>query len=401
MASLPPVHDPDFASDSFQENLYAHYRDYLAHRPVFRSSDNVVYLTRHADCSALLGGKQFKRAAPGGNRPFGKGHDNSTALEEMVRHWMIFLDPPRHDVVRKAFTLPFTQSAVARLEPFVRERISGLLDRLPAGNRNEFLNSFAFLVPILVIAEILGVPTSDVGDFQKWSAQLTRSLDSATEESLREGTEVTLALNAYFADLLRRAPSLPEHSLIRMLHDDPAHGLTSAEVVSGLVFILMSGHETTKNLISSGLLLLAQHPDSYRRLREQPGLIPTAVEEMLRCDTPVQKFGRWTYEPAEFGGFEIPVGTYVSTLMGAANRDPLVFDDPDRFDIARTPNRHIAFGIGLHRCLGSILARMEGRLALEAVVSRYATLTPADHQWRNFSAFRSLDRLELGTTAAR
>lgn len=401
MANLPPLHDPAFGSEAYQVDLYAHYREYLTERPVFRNSEGVVYVTRHADCTTLLGGKQFKRVPPGGGSPFGHAHDDPSAIDRMIRHWMIFMDPPRHDIVRKAFALPFAPAAVERLEPFIREKIVSLLEGLPNEGEVELLDSFSFPIPILVVAEILGVPTNDLRLFQQWSAQLTRALDSATPETFEQGTETATALNRYFGDLLKDADKLPEHCLIRMLRDDPEHRLSSEEIISGLIFILLSGHETTKNLISNGLLLLAQHPASLRALRANPAGIATAVEEVLRYDTPTQKFGRWTHEEAEFGGFTIPTGTFMTAMMGAANRDPLVFDEPDRFDITRSPNRHMAFGIGLHRCLGSSLARLEGRLAFEAFLPRVAELAPVEHHWRTFSAFRSMDRLRLRLTPAR
>jgi cytochrome P450 len=180
-----------------------------------------------------------------------------------------------------------------------------------------------------------------------------------------------------------------------MLVDDSGLALTPAELVAGLVFMLMSGHETTKNLVACGLLTLASRPDLLAQLKAKPELVPDAVEEMLRFDSPVQKMSRWTHAPATFGDYQIKAGTLMTAMIGAANRDPAVFPSPDEFDLTRPKNRHLAFGVGRHFCMGSMLARLEGRAALETFLPLVREIAPARHVWRTHSSLRSLDELEL------
>ena len=395
-----PPHDlaPAFSTPDFQENLYAHYRGFLKETPVFRTSDGVVYVTRHADCADLLGDDRFKRNAPGGGCPFGPRKANPLPLEAMIEKWVIFMDPPRHALVRKAFAAPFTPKNIARAEPFIRRRCQELLGGLPRQGRTEFLRSFAFPLPIMVIAELIGIPDVDLRQFYVWSADLAKALDRADEAGFVQGSEVAIALTDYFTALVRDARTLPEHTLIRMLVDDPGLALTPAELVAGLVFMLMSGHETTKNLIACGLLTLARRPALLAELKATPALIPAAVEEMLRFDSPVQKMSRWTHAASTFGDYQVKAGTLMTAMIGAANRDPSVFPDPDSFDLTRPKNRHLAFGVGQHFCLGSMLARLEGRAALEAFLPLIRELAPAHHVWRTHSSLRSLDELELETT---
>ncbi len=395
-----PPHDlaPAFSTPDFQENLYAHYRGFLTETPVFRTSDGVVYVTRHADCADLLGDDRFKRNAPGGGCPFGPRKANPLPLEAMIEKWVIFMDPPRHALVRKAFAAPFTPKNIARAEPFIHRRCQELLGGLPRQGRTEFLRGFAFPLPIMVIAELIGIPDVDLRQFYVWSAHLAQAHDRADEAGFVQGSEVAIALTDYFTALVRDARTLPEHTLIRMLVDDPGLALTPAELVAGLVFMLMSGHETTKNLIACGLLTLARRPALLAELKATPALIPAAVEEMLRFDSPVQKMSRWTHAPSTFGDYQVKAGTLMTAMIGAANRDPSVFPDPDSFDLTRPKNRHLAFGVGQHFCLGSMLARLEGRAALEAFLPLIRELAPAHHVWRTHSSLRSLDELELETT---
>ena len=171
--------------------------------------------------------------------------------------------------------------------------------------------------------------------------------------------------------------------------------LTLDEWFYGCIFLLWAGHETTKNLLSSGLLLMAQHPDQWHFLKQQPDVLPLAIEEMLRCDSPTQKVSRWTTVPTVFGNYRVPPNTLVTTLIGAANRDPLVFERAQHFDVQRGKNRHLAFGAGIHHCLGAPLARLEAKVAFALMLPRLKKLELLSHQWRPYSAFRSLGQLDV------
>ena len=399
MSSQIPIINPKFDTDEFQDNIHRHYRDLINESPVFINKEGIVYLTRYEDCSKLLGGKQFKRNPPQGSGPFSKAGQALGPVEQTVSLWMLFMDQPRHDVVRKAFTLPFMPKAIEALEPFIIKRAQELLQRISLQGEVELLKNFCYPLPVMVIAEILGVPSEDLDLFYQWSAKLTAAMDSGTPEGMEAGTEVVGLMTRYFDTLLARAETLPAHSLIRMLHNDPMQ-LTAAELNSGLTFLLWSGHETTKNLISSGLQLLAERPAVLKELKERPELITSAVEEMLRFDSPVQKLSRWVHEDTVFGGFTIPSGTMITALIGAAHQDATAFSDPETFNIHRQENRHIAFGIGLHRCMGSTLARLEAHVAFKAFLPLIKELRPVRHHWRTLSAFRSLDELVVEVTPA-
>lgn len=397
MTLAPHDLSPDFSAQEFQDNLYTYYRHFLQEKPVFRSEEGVVYLTRYGDCVELLGNKAFGRVAPdGGCNPFDQAQREPNPLETMIGHWMIFMDPPRHDVVRKAFTSTFTSRSVTQREAFIRLHARRLLDAMPQAGDVEILRHFAFPLPVLVIIDILGVPLADAELFNDWSTRLTQALDSASESTIRAGAAVAAELKAYFRTLLRS----PQGGLIQSMGTDADTALTADELVYGFVFLLLSGHETTKNLIANGVLLLAQRPQDWRHLQAHPDDMEPAVEEMLRYDSPVQKMSRWTYQDSQFGEYAVPRGTLVTALIGAANRDARMFDGPDVFDISRRKNRHIAFGSGIHHCLGAMLARVEGRIAFGELVPRLRRLAPVRHQWRTFSSFRSMDQLTVNMELA-
>ncbi|BCM24265.1 cytochrome P450 [Methyloradius palustris] len=387
---------PHFHSQAFQENLYTNYRQYLEFTPVFRSAENVIYLTRYEDCIKLLSSENFKRIAPsGGSNPLNQLSNEQTPLEMMITSWMLFMDPPRHDLVRKAFSPPFLVGALKQLEPFIREQLQSLFASMPRSGEVEILDALAFPLPVIVITEILGVPKSDIEMFRLWSLELTKALDSGNDLEIRNGTAAALQLKAYFTDLLKRPKFLLGHGLINTILNSNEYSLTVDELLYGAIFILWAGHETTKNLISSGFHTLSQYPEVVRDLQAHPVLIEAAIEEMLRYETPVQKISRWAHSHEQFGEYVVPKSTLVTALLGAANRDGAIFEQPDVFDLRRKKNRHIAFGTGIHHCLGALLARMEGRIVFGELIPQLVKLEPVSHEWRIYSAFRSLDSLRL------
>ena len=396
MKNTPHDLTPDFASQQFQHDLYQHYGSYLKSSPVFRSDEGVVYLTRHADCVELLGNDSFRRTPPaGGCNPFSETKREQSPLEVMIGHWMVYMDPPRHDVVRKAFTPFFTAKPLRQLEPIIQRTAAQLVEALPLDGAVEFLESYAFPLPVMVIADILGVPQQDMEQFRIWSLQLTRALDAGNEDDLLQGAAVSLALKDYFSGMLRERHSLPAHSLLRTLTTGDGDSLTEDELLYGCAFLLWAGHETTKNLIASGILILAERPADLAALQQQPELIDGALEEMLRFESPVQKLSRWAHADCMFGDTFVAQGTLLTALIGAANRDPVVFSQPDDFDLQRVRNRHIAFGTGIHHCLGAALSRCEARFALGALLPRLRHLELAQHEWRTYSAFRSMESLHV------
>jgi hypothetical protein len=401
-ARAPHELEPDFEPGRFHAQIYDRYRAWLGGTPVFRSSEGVVYLTRHADCSTLLGDDRFRRnsAAAGAELPFSDG-GRPSPLGVMISNWMLFMDPPRHEAVRAVFARAFTAKALRRLEPEIRETAARLAAALPDAGEVEVVASFAAALPMLMIADILGLPRSEHAQFSEWTGRLMDSLDTGTPEKIRAGSEVAVASREYFAKLVRERRGRPADDLVgAAIAANEAQQLSDDELLCGCVGLVFAGHETTRSLIANGTLILAQRPALWRRLRERPELLDGAIEEMLRFESPVQKISRLSTEDWDFGGYRVPAGTFLTALLGAANRDPAAFDRPDEFDPERAPNRHLSFGRGRHACLGAILARMEARAAFTALLRRYAAVDFAGAAWREYTSLRSLGALRLAVRGA-
>jgi cytochrome P450 len=395
MPSIPPLFDSRLAANTHTEELYEQYGELQRKFPVFRNEEGVVYLSRYADCVRLLSDPVFSRTAPDSSMPFADAAQRPGILESMISQWMVFMDPPRHERVRKAFGAAFSARAVKSLEPFVREQVRHLLEDWPADGPLEVVSDFAFLLPVRVIAVMLGVPLTDVPHIHAWAGGLTTALDSGTQEALRDGEGVARELTDYFRALIARRDQLPADCLINRVAVTVGETLSEGEFLYGCMFLLWAGHETTKNLLASGLLLLARYPQQLMQLQAQPELLDNALEEILRFESPLQKLSRWSTLDSEFAGFKVPAGTLITALVGAAHRDPTVFTNPDSFDISRGDNRHIAFGTGIHHCLGVWLARLEVRIAFSELLPRLRHLEVVDYRWRELPAFRSLDLLQM------
>ena len=284
---------------------------------------------------------------------------------------MLNTDPPDHERLRGAVARAFTPRSVSVLEARMHEVAAELVAPLADGAPFDVVTELAERLPVLVIAEMLGVSTDDLSDFVEWSHGLMGVLDMfAPPEKQEHARDCSKHLHDYFADEVRRRRDHPtEDDLVGRLVTANADGrLSEAEMLSSCVLLLLGGNETTTKLVTNAALALARHPDQRARLAADPGLLPTAVDEALRYDTPVQGNARVATRPVELAGVDIPEGSLVVGLLAAANRDPAHFDDPDRFDVGRDPNPHLSFGRGSHHCLGANLARLEGRAALGALL---------------------------------
>jgi cytochrome P450 len=296
----------------------------------------------------------------------------------------------------------FTPRVVERLRPRIETVVDDLLDAVAARGGMDAIADFAFPMPVTVIAELLGVPAADRVALHNWSAATVGSLDpiASAETAERAGVART-ELSAYLREVIAQRRAEPEDDLISALVAVHEQGdtLTEQELVTMCRLILLAGHETTVNLIGNGLLALLRHPEQMRQLRERPDLAVSAVEELLRYDAPVQLTGRRATERVELGGQTIEPEQRVVVLLGAANRDPAQFPDPDRLDLERSPNRHIAFGQGIHFCLGSPLARMEGQIAVSTLLERMPNLrlreAPEQLRWRKQLFLRGLEQLPV------
>jgi cytochrome P450 len=311
-------------------------------------------------------------------------------------------DPPVHSRLRRLVSKAFTPRRVRELEPRIREITDDLLNRAGDCREIEAMAALANALPVIVIAELLGISAADHNQFKQWSNDLVSSFgqDMATGPS-PAGLAAKDALRRYLSEVIVQRRANPADDLISALvaASDDAEVLSESELLAFVVLLLLAGNETTTNLIGNGLLALCRQPDEQQRLRESRELIPIAIEEMLRYDPPVHMTVRMPNSTTSVGGTEIPTGTLAFVLLAAANRDPAQFPRPERFDVARKPNDHVSFGEGIHFCLGAPLARLEGAIAIESMLEKFPRLQLANPEatleYRGSMALRGLSKLVL------
>jgi cytochrome P450 len=284
---------------------------------------------------------------------------------------LINTDPPRHRQLRTLVNQAFTPRAVARLEPRIREIVDTLLDAVLDQGRMDVVNDLAYPLPVIVIAEMLGIPAEDREQFKCWSDAVVSGA-SAQPADREQAGQLRMDMGMYFLRVLEERRRQPQDDLISALLAAEVEGerLNEIELLGFCMLLLVAGNETTTNLLSNAILCFDEAPEVYSRMRAEPDLLSGAIEEVLRFRSPVQAMERVTAVETEVSGVRIPADERVVAYIGSANRDEAQFPDADRFDIARTPNRHLAFGHGLHFCLGAPLARLEARIALAAMLER-------------------------------
>ena len=366
--------------------------------PVHRSAlMNAWMFTRHADIDTIL---RDHRRFSNDPRKGSLSRRQRAGLPADEEFTMLFLDPPDHKRLRALVNKAFTPKAVNALEPHIRSLLGSLLDEIddPAGF--DLMQAVAQPLPVIVIAEMLGVPPEDRAQFKIWSDQRARTLEpsiDARERALADSANK--ALNNYFRPIIEERRADPKDDIVSALAQAEEEGdrLTELEMLNMLRLLLIAGNETTTNLIGNGVLALLRHPDQLQRLRDDPSLIPLAVDELLRFDSPVQTDFRRALEDCEVNGFPLKKRDNIVLLLGAANRDPDVFDEPDRLDVGRGDRSHLSFGRGIHHCIGAPLARLEGRVVLETLLERFSQISLRDRQprFRNSIVLRGLESLPV------
>ena len=330
--------------------------------------------------------------------------DARPRLKPLENHFSVGLissDPPDHGRLRGLVNKAFTPRVVERLRPRVQALVDGFLDAVQDRGEMDVVRDLAYPLPATVIAELLGAPPADRDRFKAWTAGIMafQGTGRARPEVVEESQRHLLEMRAFLADLAARRRREPREDLMSGLVAAEAAGdkLTEAELLTTCVTLLTAGHETTTSLIGSGLYTLLRHPDQLALLRERPDLMPSAVEEMLRYESPLQRNPRRIAVDVELRGRQLRTGDYVMQVLGSANRDPAQFPDPDRFDIARQPNRHVAFGFGVHFCLGAPLARLEAPIAVGTVLRRMPNLRLATEavEWHRHGLLRGLVSLPV------
>jgi len=356
----------------FTENPFPHYDDLLAHSPVTPQPDGSFLICRHADLNAIY--RDTTLYISDKKQAFAPKFGPGTPLYEHHTTSLVFSDPPLHTHVRRIMTGALTPKALAGMEPGLIKTVDTLLDDMPQDA--DLIEDFASIIPIQIIGNLLDIPLSERAPLRDWSLAILGALEpTLTAAQLQRGHTAVSEFKAYLQDLIarRRArPGDPETDVLtRLINGDAKGQLSEIELIQNCIFILNAGHETTTNLIGNGLALLHDCPSQKAMLLSDLTLINTAVEEVLRLRSPNQFGNRETTAEVTIGGHVIPAGTNLHLCIGAANRDPEVFDNPTEFDITRQPNRHLAFAGGPHVCVGLTLARMEGRIALGRFLTRY------------------------------
>jgi len=367
---------------AFLEDPFPVYRALREHAPVHRMPDGSYFLSRYDDCAAVYRdpGTWSSDKTVDFRPTLGDG-----ALYEHHTTSLVFNDPPYHSRVRKLLAPAFTPRALMALQPRIEALVDRLLDHAAAREGMDLIADFAAAVPIQLVGDMLGVPEAERGPLRGWSLAILGGLEPApTAEQLERGNRAVDEFKAYLRDLVGRrgrAPGRDEEILSKLIAGSElgAAGaseerLGELELLHNCIFLLNAGHETTTNLIGNGVDLLLRHPAALRELRADPGAIGTAVEEILRLESSNQLGNRRAARDTGLGGVPMPAGTYVHIGIGAANRDPAQFPEPDRLDIRRQPNRHLAFGTGIHACAGMWLARMEGQVAIGRLVRRFRSI---------------------------
>ncbi|MBW0447246.1 cytochrome P450 [bacterium M00.F.Ca.ET.228.01.1.1] len=361
-------------SPGFYANPYPVYHALRTHEPVKRMPDGSLFLTRFRDVQAVYrdpktfsSDKTVEFRPKYGDSPLYTHHTTS----------LVFNDPPRHTRVRKLIAGALTARAIAAMEPGLVRLVDGLLDAAAERKRIDLIGDFASAIPVEIIGNLLDVPHAERAPLRDWSLAILGALEpSLTPAQFERGNRAVSEFVDYLRDLVarrRRKPGDPQHDVLTRLIQGEAGGeqLSEEELLQNCIFILNAGHETTTNLIGNGLVTLTEWPDQRAALLAEPGLIESAVEECLRFESSNQLGNRMTTVDTEIGGLPVARGTPITLCIGAANRDPDQFPEPDRFDIRREPNRHLAFGFGIHQCAGLSLARLEARIAIGRFVQRF------------------------------
>jgi hypothetical protein len=364
-------------SPDWRRDPYPYYRRLRESAPRYRSRLlGVTVLTRYDDVSSVLRDPRFsvRRSESRAFRRLNPFGELSPEFQQMIERNLLMLDPPDHTRLRGLVAKAFTPRVVERLRPRIESLVEELLDRVAARGEMELVADFAEPLPVIVIAELLGLPREDRAQFKRWADELAVLVDPvAIVGGFERVQEAFDEICAYLRGIFAARRAAPRDDLISALVAAEERGdtLSEAELISTLILILGAGHETTTNLLGNAVLALLRHPDERKRLQDEPSLCESAVEEFLRYDSPVQGTDRMAKEDLHVGDARVRAGEFAVLLIGAANRDPARFSEPDRLDLGRPDNHHLAFGQGLHFCLGATLARLETRIAISALLRRF------------------------------
>lgn len=387
---------------AFRANPYPFYDILRQQAPVYFSPLETVVLSRYEDVATALRSNDFSRdIEKNANVPTSPLQTRRREARADDRAKSILnLDPPDHTRLRRLVSLAFTPSAIERLRPRVQQLVDDVLDIAAERGSMELVDELAFPVPFLVISDLLAMPTERSAELREWSQHLTASLEPTADDAVMDRADT--ALHNFFPYLIsiveERRHNLGDDLLSALIQvEESGDRMTTQELIAFVLLLYVAGHETTVNLIGNGTLALLRNRDQLAIWRDNPGLDGVAVDELLRYDGPVQLTVRVPIRPVHFGEVTVEPGTVVMPVLGAANHDPAMFDDPHelRFD-RHNANRHLAFAAGVHYCLGASLAKLEAQVAIGSVIRRFPDMQLAgEPRWRDRLTLRGVDRLPL------
>jgi cytochrome P450 len=394
--------DPAFVADPYP--AYARLRQ--AGRVLYDPDSDHWLVPHHGDVNALLRDRRFGRSYlhVASHAEMGRPEEPAylAPFWRLIRNGMLDREPPDHTRLRRLVAKAFTPRMVERLRGRVQERVDALVDGLAAGGGGDLVAELAEPLSVAVISDLLGVPEADRPLLRPWSAQICGMYEvNPTEEAGRVASRAATEFSGYLRGLSRSRRARPADDLITALTQvvDGGTKLTEDELIGTVVLLLNAGHEATVNFTGIGWWQLFRHPGQLARLRREPGLLPRAIDELLRYDTPLQLFERWVLEDVEICGVAVPKGAELGLVFGSANRDPAVFSEPDRLDLAREEaGQHLSFGAGIHYCLGAPLGRLELELSFATLLRRLPTMAPAaEPAWKPTYILRGLEALHVTT----
>ena len=357
----------------FINNVYKYYNLLREKSPIHKNSDGSYILTRYKDLVGVY--RNFKVWSSDKRTEFGEKFGSSPLFEHHTTS-VVFVDPPDHTRIRKIFQQAFTPKSILGLERNINKLVDSYLVMMHAKKKFDFVSDFSFRLPVDVVCSVLGVPSEDRHLIRDWAHKILGALEpKLTHKQFNEGSSAVINFKQYLKDQIKFRKTHKKinkaNEVLSLLIEAEGLELSETELLHQCIFMLNAGHETSTNMLSHGLNELINHKDQYKLLQKEPGRIDTAIDEILRFQPPIQINNRRCLEKTKLGDVVVPEGTSVHMIIAGANRDPLQFFKPETFDISRSPNRHLSFGLGIHICAGINLARVEAKVAFQSLMSSF------------------------------
>ncbi|MCL7745594.1 cytochrome P450 [Halalkalibacter alkaliphilus] len=385
-------------TSDFVQDPYSFYDNIRSTNPIYKGNFFRYpgwYVTGYEEANLILKDIRFQNRIP-----LPETTKKYEVLKNVQKQMMLYKNQPDHNRLRKIVSERFTPRALEQLIPIIKETANGLFCHVANQKRMNVISDFAFPLASLVIANMLGVPKQEKDQFRQWALTLIQTIDhTRSKESLAKGNDTTLEMIQYFQQLIQKRKQDPQDDLISLLLSDNQNGepLTDAEIISTCILLVIAGHETTVNLIANSVYCFLTHPTQYDKLQANPLLLDSAIQEILRYESPTQMTARIAAEDLTINQTEIKKGDHVYLLIGAANRDPKKFINANSLDITRSPNPHLSFGSGIHFCLGATLAKIEAQAAIQTILEHTQKIKfeTTEIEWRNLVGFRALKELPI------